>query len=164
VVTVNVLPDGIVELTVATMPMGQGIAPASRSWPSTCSACRSRDPRRAWRHRPRQRLGSAGSRSLFTGGAAVQVASERTIEQAKNLAGEALEASSRDIEYRAGRFTIAGTDRGIGLFELAAKQPTARITARWRRHRRRAELAERLPHLRSRGRPDTGAVEVAYAS
>ena len=34
-----------------------------------------------------------------------------------------LEAAPADIELRDGRFRIAGTDRGIGLGELAARQP-----------------------------------------
>jgi carbon-monoxide dehydrogenase large subunit len=72
-------------------------------------------------------FGSAGSRSLFTGGSAVRVASERTIERAKALAGEALEAAAGDIEYRAGRFAVVGTDVGIDLFALAARQPEQRI-------------------------------------
>jgi carbon-monoxide dehydrogenase large subunit len=64
---------------------------------------------------------------LFTGGSSVDVASRRTIDEAKNLAAEALEAPAADIEYREGRFKVAGTDLGIGLFELAARQPEARI-------------------------------------
>jgi len=72
-------------------------------------------------------FGSAGSRSLFTGGSAVRIASERTVEQGKQLAGEALEAAPADIEYRAGRYTVAGTDLSIGLFELAGKQPEQHI-------------------------------------
>jgi carbon-monoxide dehydrogenase large subunit len=55
------------------------------------------------------------------------VASKRTVEDAKTLAGEALEAPAADIEYREGRFNVAGTDLGIGLFELAARQPGQQI-------------------------------------
>lgn len=72
-------------------------------------------------------FGSAGSRSLFTGGSALQVAAEKTIDQAKQLAGQALEAPATDIEYLGGRFTVAGTDLGIELSELAAKQPGRKI-------------------------------------
>jgi carbon-monoxide dehydrogenase large subunit len=72
-------------------------------------------------------FGSAGSRSLFTGGSAVQVASRKTVEHAKALAADALEAAPGDLEYRDARFTIAGTDRGIDLFELARRQPGARV-------------------------------------
>src|SRR5262249_28286085 len=43
------------------------------------------------------------------------------------LAAADLEAAEKDIEYRDGVFRIAGTDRAIGLFDLAAKQPEKRI-------------------------------------
>lgn len=72
-------------------------------------------------------FGSAGSRSLFTAGSAVRVASNRTIEQATDLAADALEVSPRDIEYRDAAFSIVGTDRRIGLFELVARQPEGRM-------------------------------------
>ncbi|MGH8148822.1 MAG: xanthine dehydrogenase family protein molybdopterin-binding subunit, partial [Steroidobacteraceae bacterium] len=39
----------------------------------------------------------------------------------------ALEAAAADLEYVGGRFRIAGTDRGIGLAELAGRQPERRI-------------------------------------
>jgi carbon-monoxide dehydrogenase large subunit len=65
---------------------------------------------------------------LFTGGSAVHVASLRTVDQAKSLAADALEAPVGDIEYAEGRFNVAGTDLGIGLFELAARQPETRIS------------------------------------
>ena len=72
-------------------------------------------------------FGSAGSRSLFVGGSAVQVASDRTVAKARDLAADELEAAVGDIEYADGVFRIGGTDRSIGLFELARKQPLARI-------------------------------------
>ena len=37
------------------------------------------------------------------------------IERGKQIASHVLEASVSDIEFKAGRFTIAGTDRSIGL-------------------------------------------------
>jgi aerobic carbon-monoxide dehydrogenase large subunit len=49
------------------------------------------------------------------------------VDEGKQLAAQALEASATDIEYRAGRFEVAGTDLGIGLFELAQQQPGARL-------------------------------------
>jgi len=72
-------------------------------------------------------FGSAGSRSLFVGGSAVQVASDRTVAKARDLAADELEAAVGDIEYADGVFRIGGTDRSIGLFELARKQTLARI-------------------------------------
>jgi carbon-monoxide dehydrogenase large subunit len=72
-------------------------------------------------------VGSVGSRSAFVGGSAVVSASRKAIVRGKELAAEALEAAPADLEYRAGRFAIAGTDRAIGLAELAARQPERRI-------------------------------------
>jgi carbon-monoxide dehydrogenase large subunit len=72
-------------------------------------------------------LGSMGSRSLYIGGSAMLTASEQAIDTGRQLAGEALEAPPADITYAAGRFTVAGTDLGIDLAELAARQPERRI-------------------------------------
>jgi carbon-monoxide dehydrogenase large subunit len=74
-----------------------------------------------------QGFGSAGSRSLFVGGSAVRVGSMRTVDKAKALAAAEMEAPAGDIEYRDGVFTIAGTDRNVGLFELARRQAQQRI-------------------------------------
>jgi len=68
-------------------------------------------------------VGSVGSRSAFVGGSALVAASRKMILELKNAAAEALEAAPADLEYAAGRFRIAGTDRAIGLGELAARQP-----------------------------------------
>jgi carbon-monoxide dehydrogenase large subunit len=43
------------------------------------------------------------------------------IETGKTLAAHVLEASAGDIEFKAGRFTIAGTDRSIEIIALAEK-------------------------------------------
>ena len=66
--------------------------------------------------------GSMGSRSAYIGGSAVLTGSEKLVNKGKELAADALEASAADIGYEAGRFTIAGTDRGIGLLALAAER------------------------------------------
>ena len=72
-------------------------------------------------------VGSMGSRSAYIGGSAVLTGSEKLVNKGKELAADALEASTADIVYGSGRFTIAGTDRGIGLGELAARQSDKRI-------------------------------------
>jgi carbon-monoxide dehydrogenase large subunit len=68
-------------------------------------------------------VGSVGSRSAFVGGSAVVSAGRKVIVRGKELAAEALEAAIADIEFRAGSFGIAGTDRVVGLADLAARQP-----------------------------------------
>ncbi len=68
-------------------------------------------------------VGSVGSRSAFVGGSAVVAAGHKVVTRGKELAAEALEAAAPDIDYRNGRFAISGTDRSIGLAELAGRQP-----------------------------------------
>jgi carbon-monoxide dehydrogenase large subunit len=68
-------------------------------------------------------VGSVGSRSAFVGGSAVVAAGRRVVARGIELAAEALEAARADLEYRDGQFRIAGTDRAIGLAELASRQP-----------------------------------------
>ena len=65
--------------------------------------------------------GTGGSKSLMASGAAIIEASALVVEKGKLAASYVLESSVADIEFDAGRFTIAGTDRGIGIMELAAK-------------------------------------------
>jgi carbon-monoxide dehydrogenase large subunit len=123
-VTVDVTADGFIEIFSATQAMGQGIATSYVQLAVDVFGVPVEKIRVLQGDTDRARgFGSAGSRSLFTGGSAVRVASERTVDQGRQLAGEALEVAPADIEYAAGRFTVAGTDLGIGLFDLAGRQP-----------------------------------------
>ncbi|MEI7443641.1 MAG: xanthine dehydrogenase family protein molybdopterin-binding subunit [Burkholderiales bacterium] len=127
-VTVDVSADGFIEIYTATQAMGQGIATSYAQLAVDVFGVPIEKVRIVQGDTDRgQGFGSAGSRSLFTGGSAVRVASQRTVDEAKSLAADALEASPKDIEYEAGTFSIVGTDRRIGLFELAAKQPAKRV-------------------------------------
>jgi carbon-monoxide dehydrogenase large subunit len=54
-------------------------------------------------------------------GTAIVEASAKVIEQGRQVASHVLEASVSDIEFAHGRFVIAGTDRAIGIVELAEK-------------------------------------------
>ena len=65
--------------------------------------------------------GSGGSRSVKFVGAALTESAAIIIERGKQIASHVLEASASDIEFKAGRFVIAGTDRSIALLELAAR-------------------------------------------
>jgi len=65
--------------------------------------------------------GTGGSKSAMSSGNAVAEGAQKVIEQGKQIASVVLEASPGDIEFKAGRFTIAGTDRAIGIMELAEK-------------------------------------------
>ncbi len=63
--------------------------------------------------------GTNGSRSTVIGGTAVTLAADKIIAKAKKLAAHMLEASEADIHFGEGRFSIPGTDRGLGLKEVA---------------------------------------------
>jgi carbon-monoxide dehydrogenase large subunit len=65
--------------------------------------------------------GTGGSKSIMHSGTAIVEAAAKVIEQGKQIASHVLEASASDIEFTNGRFVIAGTDRAIGIMELAAK-------------------------------------------
>ncbi len=127
-VNLHVEADGRVLVYTAMQAMGQGI---ETSYVQILSETLDIDPDRIvivqGDSDVAQGIGSMGSRSLYIGGSAMLTASKQTIEKGRELAGDALEASGQDIEYRDGRFKVAGTDLGIGLFELAAKQPEKRI-------------------------------------
>jgi aerobic carbon-monoxide dehydrogenase large subunit len=127
-VSIDVTPDGFIEIYSATQAMGQGIQTSYAQLAVDVFGVPIEKVRIVQGDTDRGNgFGSAGSRSLFTGGSAVKVGSELTIEHAKGLAAEALEAAAGDIEYGAGRFSVVGTDLGIDLFALAGKQAGARI-------------------------------------
>jgi carbon-monoxide dehydrogenase large subunit len=65
--------------------------------------------------------GSGGSRSVMLVGAALTESAAIVVERGKQIASHILEASVGDIEFKAGHFIIAGTDRSIGLLDLAAR-------------------------------------------
>jgi carbon-monoxide dehydrogenase large subunit len=127
-VTVTVSADGYVELFSATQAMGQGLATTYAQLAVDVFDVPLDKIRIVQGDTDRGTgFGSAGSRSLFVGGSAIRVAAERTVRHAQDLAATALEAAATDIEYAAGSFTVVGTDRRIGLFELARKQPEQAI-------------------------------------
>ncbi len=66
--------------------------------------------------------GTGGARSLYSEGQAILVTAASVIEKGKQAASEALEAAVADIVFEAGRFSVAGTDRGMDILALAAHQ------------------------------------------
>jgi carbon-monoxide dehydrogenase large subunit len=64
--------------------------------------------------------GTYASRSATVGGAALKLASDLIIEKGKKFAAFAMEVSDADIDFKDGRFTVAGTDKSMSLAEVAA--------------------------------------------
>lgn len=63
--------------------------------------------------------GNGGSGALTVGGSAVVRATEKIVERGRRLAAHMLEAAPEDVVFRDGRFTVAGTDRGVTLAAVA---------------------------------------------
>jgi carbon-monoxide dehydrogenase large subunit len=70
-------------------------------------------------------MGTYGSRSLAVGGSALVKAMDKVVAKGKKIAAHLLEASENDIEFKDGKFSVAGTDRAktFGDVALAAYVP-----------------------------------------
>lgn len=70
-------------------------------------------------------MGTYGSRSLPVGGTAMVKAMDKIIAKGKKIAAHLMEASVDDIEFKDGKFTVAGTDKvkALGEISLAAYIP-----------------------------------------
>ncbi|MGE0716860.1 MAG: xanthine dehydrogenase family protein molybdopterin-binding subunit [Alphaproteobacteria bacterium] len=64
-------------------------------------------------------MGTYGSRSLAVGGMAIMKAVEKVVNKGKKIAAHLLEASEADIEYKDGKFQVAGTDKAKAFGEIA---------------------------------------------
>ena len=63
--------------------------------------------------------GTGGSRSIPVGAHSCQKASDALIDIGKPHAADLLEVAAVDIEFKDGRYAIAGTDRSATIFEVA---------------------------------------------
>jgi carbon-monoxide dehydrogenase large subunit len=64
-------------------------------------------------------MGTMGSRSTVIGGTALWLAADKVIAKGKKIAAHLLEAAVEDIAFGDGRFSVAGTDRSVGIKEVA---------------------------------------------
>jgi carbon-monoxide dehydrogenase large subunit len=67
---------------------------------------------------------SVASRSLMMAGSAAALACDAAIDKGRRIAAHLLEAAPFDIEFRDGTFRVAGTDRAIGILDVARRAPT----------------------------------------
>ncbi len=76
--------------------------------------------------------GTGGSKSLMASGTAIVEGAEKVREVGRKIASYVLEAAEADIEFEivrtGGQFRIAGTDRSIGLMELADQIRSGAVT------------------------------------
>jgi carbon-monoxide dehydrogenase large subunit len=64
-------------------------------------------------------MGTYGSRSLAVGGSAVVKALDKVVNKGKKIAAHLLEASEADIEFKDGKYTVAGTDKNVPFGQIA---------------------------------------------
>jgi carbon-monoxide dehydrogenase large subunit len=65
--------------------------------------------------------GTFNSRSMAVGGSSVHVSSQRIVAKAKKIAASMLEVDEKDISYRAGQFSVPGTDIAPVTFDKVAR-------------------------------------------
>jgi carbon-monoxide dehydrogenase large subunit len=119
-VRMTVRPEGVVDVVVGTQPAGQGHetsfaqVAAERLELDVAAICimlGDTDLLHAGG-------GTHSGRSMRMAGAVIALACEDLIAEGRRRAAQVLEASEDDVRYARGRFTVAGTDRGVGLFDL----------------------------------------------
>jgi carbon-monoxide dehydrogenase large subunit len=69
--------------------------------------------------------GSHSGRSMRFASVVLGKASEGIVAKGRAIAARLLEVAQADVEFRDGRFSVKGTDRSIGIFEVAASEPLA---------------------------------------
>ncbi len=111
-------------------------------------------------------IGTFGSRSAQLAGSAIVVAADRLIDKGRQIAGHMMEAATGDVVFDNGRFAIAGTDRSVGLAEVARQSFELELSAE--RHRdglfgagqfrpgRLGDLSQRRASVRGRDRRADG--------
>ena len=119
---ITIDPSGVVELVLGTMSAGQG---HETSFAQVISEWLGVEPGQVRlltgdTDRVLAGGGSASARSMRLGSWVIARAADTIVDKGRRIAGVLLEAAEEDIEFAQQRFVIKGTDRGIGLFEIAA--------------------------------------------
>jgi aerobic carbon-monoxide dehydrogenase large subunit len=119
---ITVQPEGAVEVVIGTVSSGQGhetsFAQLVGEWlgvPIDSVLLVTGDTDRV-----SVGGGSHSGRALRLGSIVMLRASEAIIAKGMRIASHVLEVGAADLEFSAGRFTVTGTDRSIGIFEVAA--------------------------------------------
>jgi carbon-monoxide dehydrogenase large subunit len=119
---ITVLPEGKAELVMGTMNSGQGhetsFAQLVTEWlgvPIDSVTYVAHDTDRV-----QAGGGSHSGRSMKLAATIIGQATDEIIAKGRRIAGFLFEVGEPDIEFARGRFRVAGTDREIGLFEVAA--------------------------------------------
>lgn len=114
-------PSGVIELVLGTMSAGQG---HETSFAQIVSEWLGVDPEQVKlitgdTDRVQAGGGSASARSMRLGAWVMAQAADQIIDKGRRIAAVLLEAAEADIEFVQQRFVVKGTDRAVGLFDVA---------------------------------------------
>ncbi len=126
---VRVRPTGLVEVPIGSQSQGQGhetvfaqVVAERLGVPFECVRIVMGDTDRVAKG-----VGTFASRSMVRGGGAAVEAVDTLVRAGRAMAAHLLEAAPADIEYGGGTFRVVGTDRSIGLFEVASAAASGRL-------------------------------------
>jgi carbon-monoxide dehydrogenase large subunit len=168
---VRVLPAGIVEVPIGAQSQGQGhetvfaqVVAERLGVPYEQVHIVMGDTDRVARG-----IGTFASRSMVRAGSAAVEAVDTLIASGKAMAAHLLEAAAVDIEYGDGAFRVIGTDRAIGLFEVARSAAAGALPPALGTALAAAAMHENPAFAFANGcevcelevEPETGAVEIA---
>jgi carbon-monoxide dehydrogenase large subunit len=108
-------PDGSVSLFAGTTSMGQGNETAFVQIVSEALGVPAERIQVFWGDSDLLGAGrgNGGSGALTVGGSAVVRATEKIVDHGRRIAARMLEAAHEDVALRDGKFTVAGTDKGV---------------------------------------------------
>jgi carbon-monoxide dehydrogenase large subunit len=126
-ITVKPEGDGEVEIIIGTLSQGQG---HETSFPQVVSEWLGVDYDKVHIVQGDSDIvpeggGTHSDRSMRLGGFVMVKACDQIIDKGRRIAAHVLEAAAEDIEFAKGRFTVAGTDRSISIFDAAKAAATS---------------------------------------
>ena len=119
---ITVQPDGVVEVVIGTVSSGQGHETSFSQLVSEWLGVPLDSVTLVQGDTARVSVGggSHSGRALRLGSIVMLGASNEVIAKGMRIASHVLEVAAADLEFTGGRFVVKGTDRSIGIFEVAA--------------------------------------------
>jgi aerobic carbon-monoxide dehydrogenase large subunit len=168
---VRVLPPGTVEVAIGSQSQGQGHETVFAQVVAERLGVSFERVRIVMGDTDRvaDGVGTFASRSMVRGGSAAVEASDLVVAAGKPMAAHLLEAAHADIEYRDGAFSVVGSDRSIGIFEVARAAAAGKLPAALGATLHAAKMHANPAFAFANGcavcevevDPETGAVEIA---
>ncbi len=119
---ITVRPEGRIDVVIGTLAAGQGHETSFAQLVVEWLGCTLDQVRLISGDTDRVAVGggSHSGRSMRLGGVVMAKAADQIVEKGARLAAWRLESARADLEFSRGQFRVRGTDRAIGLFEVAA--------------------------------------------